>query len=246
MAGPKPVGRAAPRALNERRAAAAAGLAPWYASTPAPMPAWVPLTRLLQPRARAGELAALERRLRDERAGDVGDAERALARAVGDAKLAVAAAIPHVATCGGCASGHPLPTGQHPGGACCAGRTAELFDDLELAALAHAGTGPADLRPPSRHHPHAGCAFRGATGCSLATAHRPARCVRYFCDGLRAELHRQGQLDILEARLAALDAAMHEYRAAHGARRDRDVVAPILAAIAEHLQAGRARGAQRE
>lgn len=200
------------------------------------MRAWVPLARLLQPRSRAVELAALDRRLRDEHAAEVDAEERALARAVGDAKLAVAAAVTEVSACGSCAVGHPLPIGQHPGGACCAGVTAQLFDDDELAALAHAGTRPADLRPPARQHPHAGCAFRGATGCSLETAHRPARCVRYFCNGLRAEVHRRGQLDELEARLAALDAAMHAFRTAHRARRDREVVAPILAAIARHVR----------
>jgi hypothetical protein len=157
-----------------------------------PRSTWVPLARLLQPRTRAGELAALDRRLRAEVAADVDDEERELARAVGDAKRAVAAAVPAVDACGTCAAGHPLPIGQHAGGACCAGVTAELFDDDELAALALAGTRPPDLQPPSRRHPHAGCAFRGATGCSLALAHRPARCVRFFCHGLRAELHRRG------------------------------------------------------
>ena len=201
------------------------------------MHAWVPLARLLQPRSRAAELAALERRLRDERVAAVEADEPTLARAVGDAKRAVAAAITDVVACGSCAVGHPRPIGVHPGGACCAGVTAELFDDDELAALAHAGTRPADLRPPSRQHPHAGCAFRGASGCSLATDHRPARCVRYFCDGLRAEVHRRGQLDDLEARLATLDAAMHAFRTAHRARRDREVVAPILDAIARHVAA---------
>lgn len=200
------------------------------------MRTWVPLARLLQPRSRAAELAALERRLRDELAAEVDADEPALARAVGEAKLALATSITDVVACGSCASGHPLPVGQHPGGACCAGVTGELFDDDELAALAHAGTRPADLRPPARRHPHAGCAFRGATGCSLATEHRPARCVRYFCHGLRAEVHRRGQLDDLEARVATLDAAMSAFRTAHRARRDREVVAPILAAIARHLK----------
>ncbi len=201
------------------------------------MSTWVPLARLLQPRARAGELAALERRLRDELGRDVDDRERRLAQAVAEAKRAVAAAVPAVDACGTCAAGHPRPVGQHPGGACCAGVTAELFDDDELAALVLAGTRPGDLRPPARNHPHAGCAFRGATGCSLALAHRPARCVRFFCHGLRAELHRRGALDRVEAHLAELDAAMHAFRDAHRARRDREVLAPILAAIAKHTGA---------
>ena len=62
--------------------------------------------------------------------------------------------------------------------------------------------------------------------------------MRYFCHGLRAEVHRRGQLDDLEARVATLDAAMSAFRTAHRARRDREVVAPILAAITRHLKRG--------
>ena len=201
------------------------------------MAAFVPLSRLLQPRARAAELAQLDRRLRAERAADVDPAERASAHAVDDAKRAVTAALTDVTACRGCARGRPWPVGQHAGGACCAGVTADLFDDDELAALAHAGTRPGDLTAPPRRDPVAGCAFRGATGCTLAAAHRPARCVHFACAELRAELHGRGQLDALEARLATLDAAMREFRAHHRARRDREVVAPIVDAIARHLRA---------
>lgn len=194
----------------------------------------IPLDRLRQPRARAVELTALTRRARAERAADVEAPERDAAVAVAAAKRAVQDALPAVDACASCARGQPAPVGQHAGGACCAGVTAELFDDDELAALVHAGTRPRDLTPPPRVDPVAGCAFRGATGCALATAHRPARCVHFACGALRAELHRRGALDELEARLAELDAAMRGFRAVHRARRDREVLAPILDAIARH------------
>ena len=189
------------------------------------------LLKLRQPRSRADELIQLRRRLRDERARrDVADQERALAREVHARKLAVASQLRTVTSCRSCATGHPSPVGHYDGGACCSGVTAELFDDSELAALAHAGTEPGDLTPPSDDH--AGCAFRGSRGCTLEVAHRPARCVHYICDTLRHELYDRGQLDSIEASLAELDAAMREYKAAHRERSDRAVLAPILDAIA--------------
>lgn len=187
--------------------------------------------RLRQPASRAAEVAALRRRLRAERSATVGDDERALAAGVARAKLAVAAGLGHVASCGSCAVRQPWPVGGFAGGACCAGVTADLFDDHELAALARAGTRPRDLRPPAGHDAHAGCAFRGAESCSLALAHRPARCVRYACDTLRAELHRRGRLDAVEGQLAELDRAMQAFTAVHRARQDREVLAPVIEAV---------------
>ena len=189
------------------------------------------MMRLRQPASRAAEVAALRRRLRAERSTAVGDEERALAAGVTRAKLAVAAGIGRVASCGSCAARQPWPVGGFAGGACCAGATADLFDDHELAALARAGTRPRDLRPPAGRDAHAGCAFRGADACSLALAHRPARCVHYVCDTLRSELHRRGRLDAVEAHLAELDRAMRAFTAAHRARQDRDVLAPVLDAV---------------
>ncbi|HEU4732688.1 MAG TPA: hypothetical protein VFT22_32555 [Kofleriaceae bacterium] len=187
--------------------------------------------RLRQPASRAAELAALRRRLRAERAGAVTDDERALAAAVSRAKLAVAASIGGVASCGSCAGRQPWPIGGFAGGACCGGVTASVFDDHELAALAHAGTRPRDLRPPAGRDSHAGCAFRGAEACSLALEHRPARCVHYACDALRAELHRRGRLDDVEAQQVELDRAMRAFTAAHRARQDREVLAPVIKAV---------------
>ena len=195
--------------------------------------------RLRQPASRAAEVSALRRRLRSEPASPITDEERALAAEVARAKLAAAAAIGSAASCGSCAVRHPWPVGGFAGGACCAGATADLFDDHELAALAGAGTGPLDLRPPRGRDAHAGCAFRGAEACSLALEHRPARCVHYACDALRAELHRRGRLDDVEARLAELDRAMRAFTAVHRARQDREVLAPVLEAVAEAARRGR-------
>jgi hypothetical protein len=189
------------------------------------------LLRLRQPASRATELAVLRQRLRVERGRPVADDERALAAEVGRVKLVASAAIGSVASCGSCATGQPWPVGGFTGGACCAGATADMFDDHELAALARAGTRPRDLRPPAGRDAHAGCAFRGAEACSLAIEHRPARCVHYVCDALRAELHRGGQLDDVEAQLAELDGAMQAFTAVHRARQDREVLAPLIGAV---------------
>lgn len=189
------------------------------------------MMRLRQPASRAAEVAALRQRLRAERVSAVDGEERALAAEVARAKLAVAAGIGNVASCGSCAVRQPWPVGGFAGGACCAGVTADLFDDHELSALAGAGTRPRDLRPPAGRDAHAGCAFRGAESCALALEHRPARCVRYVCDTLRAELHRRGRLDGVEAQLAELDRAMRAFTAVHRARQDREVLAPVINAV---------------
>lgn len=189
------------------------------------------MMRLRQPKSRAAELAALRRRLRVERASAIDDAERSLAAEVAGAKRAVAAAFGEVASCGSCAVRQPWPIGGFAGGACCAGATADMFDPHELAALAHAGTRPRDLRPPAGSDAHAGCAFRGRDACSLALEHRPARCVHYACDALRTELRRTGRLDEVMARIAELGRAMRAFTSAHRERQDREVLAPVIAAV---------------
>jgi hypothetical protein len=201
---------------------------------------FVPIERLMmrlrQPASRAAELTALRRRLRTERASTVDGDERALAAEVAGAKRAVAVAIGGVAACGSCAVRQPWPVGGFAGGACCAGVTADMFDEHELAALARAGTRPRDLRPPAGGDAHAGCAFRGAGACSLALEHRPARCVHSACDKLRAELHRRGRLDDVRARQAELDRAMRAFTAVHRARQDREVLAPVIEAVIEAVK----------
>jgi hypothetical protein len=191
------------------------------------------LIKVRQPRSRADELIALRARLRAElAAATIEDDERALAHTVRERKLAVAAELDDVASCRTCAAGAPWPRGGYDGGDCCAGVTADLFDDRELAALAHAGTRTHHLVPPPGGDAHAGCAFRGPRGCTLDVEHRPARCVHYLCDTLRRELHARGLLDLVEARLADLDRDMQRFTAAHQARLDRDVLAPLLDALA--------------
>ena len=187
------------------------------------------LLKIRQPASRADELIELRRRLRAERAATADPVERDLARAVTAAKVAVAGELDAVRSCSSCATGAPWPRGHYDGGDCCSGVTAELFDDNELAALAHAGTRPRDLVPP--RDDHAGCAFRGAHGCSLALSHRPARCVHYVCDTLRRELHDRGRLDAIESRLADLNATMQRFTTTHQARLDRELVAPLVDAL---------------
>jgi hypothetical protein len=189
------------------------------------------LLKVRQPRSRADELIALRQRLRDERARSVGDDERALAREARARKLAVSAELHTVSSCRSCATGEPWPRGAYDGGDCCAGVTADLFDENELAALAHAGTRPRDLAPPPGADEHAGCAFRGPRGCTLEVEHRPGRCVHYLCDTLRRELHARGQLDSVETKLADLNRTMQQFTAVHQAGLDRDILAPIIDAI---------------
>lgn len=196
----------------------------------------VPIERLLRrvrrPSSRTDELIALRRRLAHERQSPlVDDNERGLARDVLDRKLAAARALAGATSCASCAIDDFATTGYR-GGACCGGNTHELFDDRELAALAHAGTRVRDLTPPANDQPHVGCAFRGRQGCSLAVAHRPARCVHYLCDAIRRELFHRGSLDDVEHALAALSSAMERYTAVHRDRGDREVLAPLIAALA--------------
>jgi hypothetical protein len=191
------------------------------------------LIKLRQPASRADELIELRRRLRHERAAVVDEEERALASAVQASKLSVAEELRAVASCGTCATGHPLPRGRYDGGACCSGVTADLFDDNEVGVLAVAGTRPRDLVPPDGDH--AGCAFRGPRGCSLEVKHRPGRCVHYLCDMLRRELHARGQLDAIEAKRGEFDRTMQRFVAVHQARLDREVVAPLIEAIAAEM-----------
>ena len=188
------------------------------------------LIKLRQPRVRADELIELRGRLRAEVASRPDPEEVTLALAVLAQKRAVSAMLSAVTSCATCATGHALPNGRFAGGDCCAGTTAILFDDDELGALVHAGTRAGDLVAPRTDH--AGCAFRGPVGCTLALDHRPARCVHYVCDVLRHEVHDGDGLTALEVALAELDHRMRAYRAARATRVDRQVLEPLLDALA--------------
>ena len=187
------------------------------------------LIKLRQPASRAHELIELRARLREEIASHPDEDEFELARAIHDQKLRVSASLTGVTSCHSCANGQPFPNGHYSGGDCCAGETPSLFDDNELAMLAHAGTRPRDLVAPREDH--AGCAFRGSRGCTLEVDHRPARCVHYVCTILRREIHARGELDTLEQDLRELDQRVQQFRAVRSARVDRQVLAPLIAAI---------------
>jgi len=98
----------------------------------------------------------------------------------------MSAAFAGVDACHACGRKRPEPHGHWAGGACCGSRTLDLFTPTEVASLRLAGVAARDLEPPQGDH--AGCAFRGATGCSLPPEQRPNICVRYICLELRAEL----------------------------------------------------------
>jgi hypothetical protein len=180
------------------------------------------------PRDGAGRAPAAPRAQRRGLRGEAAPARRLL-----DLKLAVAAATGAVSSCARCATGQPWPRGGYVGGDCCSGTTAHLFSDAEVAALAQTGTQPDDLRAPA--DAPAGCAFRGATGCSLDVAHRPSVCVRYACNGLQRELHDLGRLDDVERLSGELRDALAAFTAANTARRDREWADAEIAAIAASL-----------
>jgi len=185
------------------------------------------LARVRQVPSRAGELRELTGRLRAERAATPDGDERAVAHQMRALKAALSRATGEVTCCSSCARGMPLPGGAFAGGHCCSGHTPELFNEDEVSALAQAGTRPGDLPAPTTAH--AGCAFRGATGCTLAAENRAALCHRYVCDDLRRELHRKGRLDEVERLCGELDAAYGRFVRLRAARLDRewlDEVAP--------------------
>lgn len=162
------------------------------------------VARLRQPRSRSDEVRDLRRRLVRARR-QLTDDQRREGRALRRLREELAAAAGTIDACSGCARGCSQPAGRWDGGHCCSGNTAHLFCDDEVAALAAGGTRPGQLAGP--HGDHAGCAFRGATGCSLSVANRPSRCVLYLCRDATRELHAAARLDHVEALAAQLSAA---------------------------------------
>lgn len=168
------------------------------------------LDRLRHPRSRADEADALRRRL----AAAPGPEEASPAEIEAAAELRrlreeLSRALGAVSSCGRCARGHPLPNGRWDGGHCCGGRTEEIWGDDDIAALRLSGTSPRSLTLPRGDH--AGCAFRGAEGCSLPVADRPNLCVRYLCLELQDELRARGDLRPIKALAAALGEAMTRF-----------------------------------
>lgn len=145
------------------------------------------LDRTRHPASKAADLAKLRARWRVQPgARDVSADVRRLAERLRSLRREMFEAIGEVSACGGCAKGHPAPAGRWDGGHCCGGGTFRVFTPEEVAALKLGGTRLRDWRAPRGDH--AGCAFRGPTGCSLEPEHRPTICVRYVCLELRAEL----------------------------------------------------------
>jgi hypothetical protein len=187
------------------------------------------LVRTRQVRTRADELIELRGRLRGERAASPGEDERAASVELRALKTKVARTLASVTSCASCAAGKRGPRGVFAGGDCCTGVTADLFSDDEVAALAQAGTRPGDLRAPRTEH--AGCAFRGATGCTLQAEDRPERCVSYMCNILRRELRTRGELTEIDAMIAELRSGMARFTELRRVRLDDEILAPLEAAI---------------
>lgn len=187
------------------------------------------LVRIRQVPSRADELITLRGRFRREAGTVAGDDERMLAASIRALKIEISAALGEVASCRSCAAGKRAPRGTFPGGDCCAGVTADLFDEDEVAVLAIAGTRARHLTPPRADH--AGCAFRGPVGCTLDAADRPVRCVHYTCMVLRRELRAAGQLAPLDLQLAELQRRMARFVALRSKRLDDELLAPLEHAI---------------
>lgn len=181
-------------------------------------PVFVPIHRLLlrtrHARSRADELAELGARMRAARRAPATAEEHQAATDLRALKVRAADALAGGESCRTCAKGKPASRGVFAGGDCCSGETSELFSDDELAALVQAGTTFAAMRAPRTEH--AGCAFRGSTGCTLDVEHRPARCVHYACGTLRRELIARGTRATVEPLLVELHAAMQRFVALRG------------------------------
>ena len=192
------------------------------------IPARYLVDRLRQPRSRADEVLALRRRFASEPvAGRVPAAESAAAAELLALRLQMAAAVGAVESCKTCAIGHAPPHGRFAGGHCCGLVTEDAFNDDEVAALRQAGTGPQDLRLPTGDH--AGCSFRGPSGCSLRTPDRPNLCLRYLCPDLTREVHRRGDLPAIEALGAQMEAVYLRFISLRKERLDQEEAARILA-----------------
>lgn len=153
--------------------------------------------RIRHPRSRADQLVRLRARFAAQPGHRNAPPELvALASELRTLRIELSEALREVESCRSCATGHPLPHGRWDGGHCCGGKTLEIFSSMEVAALKLAGGTVGE--PPTGDH--AGCVFRGSTGCSLEPADRPTLCVRFVCSTLRTEL--KGRSDW--ARIAAL------------------------------------------
>lgn len=157
-----------------------------------PMSARYLLDRLRHPRSRANELARLRARFTAQPSRwQAGPLAIEIAEELRRLRVDMHRELGRVELCGSCARGHPLPSGRWNGGHCCGGRTLDIFTAGEVAALKLSGVALRRCQPPRADH--AGCAFRGPTGCSLSPVERPTICLRYVCTELRQALKREGR-----------------------------------------------------
>jgi len=188
----------------------------------------LPLERLLRrapPDSREAELGALRARFRAQpSAREAGPEAVASAARLRELRVALSAAFANVEACHGCGRRRPEPHGHWAGGACCGSRTLDLFTQEEVESLALTGVRARDLAPPRGDH--AGCAFRGEGGCSLAPEHRPNLCVRYVCLELRAELLEKPEWRRISELGAALRDELARFSALRAAREGRSTNAP--------------------
>jgi hypothetical protein len=187
------------------------------------------LVRVRQVPTRADELIALGTRVREMRREQPSEQERAVATEIRSVKRRVLTALSHVTSCATCATGKRAPRGAFAGGDCCSGITSDLFSEEQLAPLVQAGTTPRKLRAPRTTH--AGCAFRGSTGCTLDADDRPARCIHYTCWGLRNELRKRGELVAMDAQLDELKALMEQHTELRKVRLEDELIAPLEAFV---------------
>ncbi len=168
------------------------------------------LDRVEQPRSRAKELVWLRHRFRDiARTERPSDRQVLVERDMRRQRLAIAAALGKVQACRGCAVRYPWPHGRWDGGYCCGTRTAAVFTDDEIAALHQSGTSAILLDAPTADH--AGCVFRGSTGCSLNAGDRPNICHRYLCLELVRELRARGDIRRMDAMCMQLHKTLSEF-----------------------------------
>jgi hypothetical protein len=156
------------------------------------------VNRVRRKQQRAEDLARLRSMFRQLPGPEQAEAELvALAQRLASLRERMIEALGTVASCGRCATGHPLPFGRWDGGHCCGGRTEQLFTEDEVAAMKLVGVSMRALPTPDSDQ--AGCAFRGPTGCSLGASQRPNLCVRYLCRDLEREVRLRGDKPELDA-----------------------------------------------
>jgi hypothetical protein len=187
-------------------------------------------------RARVAELGRLLARFEAQPGPMFADPMvRAVAERIVHLKRALSSAIGEVRACSGCARGCVAPAGnlssgrsgarvlparaseaepragQHfEGGRCCGTSTLEVFTQAEVRAMKLARVAPPS-HPAEDGAERAGCAFRGAKGCSLSVEQRPMRCLEYVCHDLRMELEDTERFDRIQALRSELTATFARF-----------------------------------